>query len=277
MNEWGFAGEISKWWSAAAEANPDLGVADVRIEASAPDDQRRADITAYDNHQNSVIVVELRLPDHANPSPFDINNLRDAIGKAQRFGARWAATSDGETFLLVDTHIEGSIPSMLKAPLHLTVPASREALDVPAKREDIKAAWQDLLHDISSILKGESEPADAAPDEMFIEAIRALLQSPVAAIRDTLSARKDRDQKFADQLIRWMVDEQGWSHEASKFEDEVQRVANVSAYVFTTRLLFYEALRRAQPSVIPLEIPNGVVAASATITSPIRACTRRLW
>lgn len=265
MNEWGFASEISKWWSAAAQENPALGVSDSYVEQTAPDDQRRADLTAYDHENRPLIVIELRLPDHANPSPFDMNNLRDAIGKAQRVNARWAATSDGQSFLLADTHIEGTIPSMLKAPLDLRTPASREALDVPAKRDEIKFAWQELLERISLILKGDVEPATSTPDEMFIEAIRALLRAPVASVRDTLSVRKDGDQEFRDQLIRWMVDQQGWTHEAAKFEDEVQRVANVSAYVFTTRLLFYEALRRAQPSVTKLEIPAGVLPAQATV------------
>lgn len=106
MNEWGFASEISKWWSAAAQENPALGVSDSYVEQTAPDDQRRADLTAYDHENRPLIVIELRLPDHANPSPFDMNNLRDAIGKAQRVNARWAATSDGQSFLLADTHIE---------------------------------------------------------------------------------------------------------------------------------------------------------------------------
>ena len=64
-----------------------------------------------------------------------------------------------------------------------------------------------------------------------------------------------------------MVEKQGWSHASQRFEDEIARVASLSAYVFTTRLLFYEALRRAQPVLPPLDMPAGgsSIAAAATI------------
>jgi hypothetical protein len=100
---------------------------------------------------------------------------------------------------------------------------------------------------------------------MFVESLRALLARPVAAIRDTLSAKKDNNQQFSDNLVRWMVDQQGWAHEAQRYEDEIQRVANLSAYVFTTRLLFYQAMKRAQPTLNELTIPSTVLAATATV------------
>jgi hypothetical protein len=129
----------------------------------------------------------------------------------------------------------------------------------------IEDAWVELLTTVGPILSGIAVAPAPQPDEMFVESLRALLARPVAAIRDMLSTRKDTNQQFSDDLVRWMVDQQGWPHEPRFFEDEIQRVANVSAYVFTTRLLFYEALRRAQASLNELTIPSTVLAASATV------------
>lgn len=265
MNEWGFAGEIKAWWDTAAKTEPAWNISRTAIEETTEGQRKRADITVFDSANNAVLVLELRLPDHQNPSPFDMNNIRDAVGKAQRAGARWAATSDGNLFLLVDTHLSGPLPSRVKAPIPLRTPATREALDVPAKLTAIGDAWVELLGIVGPILSGLAVAPSPPPDEMFVESLRALLARPVAAIRDTVSVRKDTSKQFSDDLVRWMVDQQGWPHEPANYEDEIQRVASVSAYVFTTRLLFYEALRRAQPTLNDLTIPATVLAASATV------------
>lgn len=267
MNEWGFAGEISKWWEASGQEDPDGCITSVRIEQTTEGHRARADLTGYDRNDKAVLVVELRLPDHQYPSPFDMQNIRDAVGKAQRSGARWAATSNGEQFVLIDTEVDAPLLSQLKKPIRLSTAATRESLDVPAKRALIRQAWADLYAQVDAIVGGRADAITPAPDEMFVEALRTLLVPPVAAIRDSISSRKEHDQTFSDELVKWMVDQQGWPHTATEFEDEIQRVANVSAYVFTTRLLFYEALRRAQreAGLAPLTIFGSSLAARATV------------
>lgn len=210
-------------------------------------------------------MVELRLPDHSNPSPYDMDNLRDAIGKAQRSGARWAATTDSDTFLLIDTYAERIIPYGIKTPYRLKTAATRKSLDNPAILREVQAAWNSLLEKISATLTGREEPENAAPDEIFIEAIRVSLLDPVIAIRNDVSKFKDGDDSFKNRIVKWMVDEQGWSHQEARIEEEIERLASVSAYVFATRLLFYEALRRAQPTIEEMKIPQGKISAHATV------------
>lgn len=232
MNEWGFAAEISKWWEAASKERPGIAVTRTAVEQSTEGHRQRADLTAYAANDDALLVLELRLPDHANPSPFDSQNIQGAAAKAQQLNARWAATSDGRTFVLIDTQANGSILTWLKAPIDLAVPATRAALDVKAKRAAIEHAWVELLEKIDPILTGRAEAVVLAPDEVFVESLRALLARPVAAIRDTVSIRKDNDRQFADSLIRWMVDQQGWSHESAQFEDEVKRPGFRSALMW---------------------------------------------
>ena len=267
MNEWGFGGEIKSWWDAQFDSHPEWGFSRCSLEETSEGSRERADVTLFNDAGAPVLVLELRLPDHQNPSPYDMANLSDAAIKAQRAGARWSATSDADVLVLVDNERTGPLVTRTTPRFTMARSASRTDLDVPAIREQIKIAWVSLLHELVPVLTGASLAASAAPDEFFVESLRALLARPVACIRDAISARKELDAFFRESLIRWMVDQQGWSHTLRGFEDEVGRVASVSAYVFTTRLLFYEALRRAQPSMPVLDLPAGgsSLAAAATI------------
>ena len=133
-----------------------------------------------------------------------------------------------------------------------------------------------MIAELAPVLRGDQLPAPAAPDEFFVESLRALLARPVASIRDAISTRKDDDIAFRERLIRWMVDQQGWSHSLSQFEEEISRVASLSAYVFTTRLLFYEALRRAQPELPAIDLPaaGSPIAAAAAVRAVLEEARR---
>ena len=267
MNEWGFGGEIKSWWDAQFAAYPEWGLSRCSLEETSDGSLERADITVFDDADAPVLVFELRLPDHQNPSPYDMANLSDAAMKAQRAGARWSATSDADVLVLVDNSRTGPLVTRTTPRFRLERSATRSDLEVPAIRAQIRSAWITLLGELAPVLRGEAVAPSAPPDEFFVESLRALLARPVACIRDAISEAKERDAMFRDNLIRWMVDQQGWSHTLRSFEDEIGRVASVSAYVFTTRLLFYEALRRAQPSMSALDLPAGgsSLAAAATI------------
>lgn len=253
MNEWGFAGEVKSWWDQELAEHPEWGLSRCEIERQDEGSRERADVSIVADDNTVILVLELRLPDHSLPSPWDLANLSNAAGKAARAGARWAATSDADLFLLLDTTKSGPLFGRVVHRPKLAKAATRANLDVPATLAQIREAWILLLHSLVPVLRG-APPALIPPDELFIESLRALLAAPVAAIRDEVSDRKDTDAAFCDALIRWMVDQQGWPHSLDQFDEEIKRVASVSAYVFTTRLLFYEALRRAQPDLRPITL-----------------------
>lgn len=266
MNEWGFGAQIKSWWDQEIAVHPEWGLSECTVEESTEGSRERADLTLFDDTHNPILVTELRLPDHAHPNPFDIDNLNNASAKAGRAGARWSATSDAASFVLADNHLSGNLLTRIKPTIHLARPATRTDLDNPAFRAQIRDGWNALLAVLAPVLTGSAQTATVAPDELFVESMRALLARPVAAIRDAISAKKSTDAGFRDDLIKWMVDQQGWTHTPAQFEEEIVRVASVSAYVFTTRLLFYEALRRAQPNLSALDLPqnsNPTAAAAA--------------
>jgi hypothetical protein len=263
MNEWGFGGEIKSWWDREIDAHPEWDLSGCTIERQTEFSRERADLTLHDSSHRAVLVIELRLPDHSRPSPYDLENLQNASDKATRDGARWSATSDGAIFVLADNQVAGNLLTRIKPGVALSRAATRSDLDIPAIRAQIRSSWVTLLGQIAPVVTGQTQISMAAPDEFFVESLRALLSRPVAAIRDAISERKERDGEFRGELIRWIVDGQGWTHSNDQFEEEIAQVASMSAYVFTTRLLFYEALRRAQPGLTGIDFPPSGSPASA--------------
>lgn len=258
MNEWGFAGEIKSWWDELIRSSPAFALGRVTIEESPEGESGRADITLYDSLSHQLLVLELRLPDHADASPASMANIHNAMAKAGAVGARWSATSDGRDFRLLD-HSRHDVPLRERAvPVSpLLTPASRGALDVPSSYLLIRQAWRDLLTRLAPVLTGKEAAPTVAPDEFFVDSLHASLARPFAETRDSILDRQLADPTFSDELIRWMVDKQGWLHDSKEFQAEITRVSQVVTYVFATRLLFYGALRRAQPSLPVFELPRS--------------------
>lgn len=256
MNEWGFAGEIKSWWDAMVAAEPSLGLGRVTIEESPEGLHARADLTLRDTADRPLLIIELRLPDHPDSDPLAMDNIANAMMKAMSAGARWSATSDAHFFRLLD-HRNFAVPLLERAvPVSpLTTFATRASLDVVSQRQSIREAWEDLLRRLAPVLTDRQTAPKVAPDEFFIESLRASLARPFAEIRDALDARRASDAAFQESLIVWMVGEQGWTHDANAFHTEVERVARVVTYVFVTRLLFYGALRRARANLPQIELP----------------------
>jgi SAM-dependent methyltransferase len=266
INEWGFAAEIKSWWDAEFVRVPEwkldrCGVEDeVDTGAGAA---KRSDLTVREKSGKVVLAGELRLPDHLQADPWDPENLFGATQKARALGARWAFTSDTNRILLIDTDIKGPIQDTVVAPLTLTAFADRKALDLASARQEARDAWTGALQTLVPLVRGAAVPVPIAPDERFIQSLRGLLRRPILAIADALDRRRLADKAFEADLVRWMVDEQGWAHLAKEWEAEIRRTAALTAYVFTTRLMFYEALRRAEPTLKELDLRDSMPAAAA--------------
>jgi hypothetical protein len=254
MNEWGFCGQIKSWWDSQFSLHPTWNMALCELEREDPA-RDRSDLAVLTAAGDVVLVGEMRLPDHGSPSPWHLDNLSDAFLKARRRRSRWAFTSDGVDFLLLDTTRPGSVLDCVVSHERSAPFTLRSQLDDGAfLNGPIRDGWIALLANVAPVVAGLTTPAGMAPDAIFIETLRALLASPVAAVHAALEERRAAEPTFADDLIRWMVDVQGWVHEPSQWIQETRRTAQLACYVFVTRLLFYEALRRAQPTLPVLEL-----------------------
>ena len=257
MNEWAFAGEIKSWWDQEFHEHPNWGMQRCQIEDQMEGDRHRSDITIKGPGNDVLAAGELRLPDHPQAGPYHPDNLRGAIDKALAFGASWAFTSDGWRTVLINVNRPGRPQERIVDVAEGAFFDRRTQLDSPAfLNGEVREGWVATLARVAPIIAGLAEPEGMAPDEVFIESLRALLSAPVATVRSGLDARRQREVAFADQLVVWMVDQQGWVHDPSQWNEELQRTARLSCYVFTTRLMFYEALRRAKPELERLRLPE---------------------
>jgi hypothetical protein len=269
MNEWAFAAEIKSWWDAAFAETPSWELDRCRVEENVDTGvgvPKRSDLTVRTKDGDVTLAGELRLPDHVQADPWDPDNIAGATAKARSLGSRWAFTSDANRLLLIDTDIKGPLQDTVVLPLEVAQIVDRTDLDRAPTLDIVKAGWVDALAIVVPLLRGDSVAVEIPPDERFIQSLRGLLRRPVAAIAGALADARGADPKFEADLVRWMVDEQGWAHVANEWDAEIRRTAALTAYVFTARLMFYEALRRAEPELRPLHLqedqPAQVAAGS---------------
>ena len=261
MNEWTFAAEIKSWWDSEFPKHPEWHFKACRVEREVAGSQKRSDLFVDGN--GPVMCGELRLPDHPVASPWHPDNLSDAVYKATSSGCKWAFTSDATVLLLLDVERSGPPLSRIVQRFELLPFDSRKDLESTLFLAKEREAWVDALRSIVPTVAGLSPPPGMAPDELFINSLRALLSTPVAAIREEFNQRRAVDPEFERRIVEWMVEEQGWMHLPQNWEDEIRRAAQMTTYVFATRLMFYEALRRSQPSLPPLAIQNTTARIAA--------------
>lgn len=255
MNEWAFAAEVKAWWDGEFATHPSWRLTRCEVEQRQDESLKRSDLVVW-RAGTLVLSGELRLPDHARPNPWDLDNLSDAIRKATERGTHWAFTSDAQTFLLIDVQRTGPPAGRVVESYDLVPFASRRELDSATFLTRVREKWLELVGRLGPVVAGLEKPAGLAPDAVFVETLRALLAGPVSATREQLNRRRLADTAFADELVRWMVDEQGWVHLPQAWESEALRTAQLTTYVFATRIMFYEALRRSQPTLRALGLPD---------------------
>lgn len=256
MNEWSFASEIKSWWDYEFRRHDDWQLSRCQVEREVEGTLRRSDLSVL-----SAGVVrlrgELRLPDHPVADPWHPDNLLTAINKATMSGSRWAFTSDSTRLLLIDTQLSGPPTARVVEEVELVQFKDRDELDSEAFLATVGDGWLRAIREVAPVITGLSVPPGMAPDAAFVNSLRSLLSAPVAAIRDELNRRRLGSPEFEQRLVTWMVDEQVWTHVPEQWQAEVLRAAQLTAYVFTTRLMFYEALRRSQPSLPALRVPDA--------------------
>lgn len=261
MNEWSFAAEIKSWWDSEFARHPEWHLTACRVEHEVTGTRKRSDL--HVDGIGPIMCGELRLPDHPQASPWHPDNLNDAVYKATHNGCRWAFTSDGTTLLLLDVGLSGPPITRIVQRVDLIPFSSRRDLESSDFLSRERQAWLEALRSVAPTVAGLRKPPGMPADELFINSLRALLSAPVAAVREELNRRRQVDPDFEQQLVEWMVDEQGWTHVPQLWDEEVRRAAQLTTYVFVTRLMFYEALRRSQPTMKPLRVLHASARVAA--------------
>lgn len=277
MNEWAFVGQVATWWDHEFSSHPEwkLDRSEIETPVKMVVGSGRSDIRVVGSGV-TYLSGEIRLPDHPMPNPWHPDNLLNAINKAAELGSRWAFTSDCNSLLLIDCSRPGPPVARVVQEIPLVVFQDRAELDSKTFLKKAQLSWVAAIQLIAPIVVGLILPKGLAPDELLVNSLRALLAAPVAAIREELNERRVGDANFADRLVKWMVDEQGWVHVPENWEHEVLRASQLTAYVFGTRLMFYEALRRSKPTLDELGLTSaGASVAQATMKALFEAAEKK--
>ncbi|MET0273276.1 MAG: hypothetical protein ABW360_09820, partial [Phenylobacterium sp.] len=177
MNEWGFASEVSKWWEAEFSKHPEWPLVSARVEEVVPGSKQRSDLLVTGTHP--LLCGEMRLPDHAQAAAWNLDNLQDAVQKANARGCPYAFTSDGETLLLIDVLRPGPLITKIIHRVELVHFTKRSELDSAAFLERTRVRWAEVLSEIAPIILGLARAPGMSPDELFVSALRELLSAPV--------------------------------------------------------------------------------------------------
>ena len=105
------------------------------------------------------------------------------------------------------------------------------------------------------------------PDDLFIRSLESHLDWPVQLVQAHVLERVVADKTFDSQVQQWMV-EQDWTFVRSQRDEWVKAVQNMAktlAYIWSNRLIFYQALRARFPSLPGLRLNASVKTANDAV------------
>ena len=124
-----------------------------------------------------------------------------------------------------------------------------------------------LLLDLAGIISGRRRDWGMPPDDLFIRSLESHLDWPVQLVQAHVLERVAADKAFDHRVQQWMV-EQDWIFVRSQRDEWVEAVQNMVktlAYVWSNRLIFYQALRARFPSLPGLRLKSSVKTANDAV------------
>ena len=124
-----------------------------------------------------------------------------------------------------------------------------------------------LLRDLAGIISGQRSDWWMPPDDLFIRSLESHLDWPIQLVQAHVLERAGADKAFDLQVQQWMV-EQDWTFVRSQRGEWVKAVQNMVktlAYVWSNRLIFYQALRARFPGLPGLRLKSSVKTANDAV------------
>jgi len=265
INEWTFAADVCKTIQAIVADNPGLPFSEAKVEQGTGQGRKRRDVTLYDRQNRPALTGEIKLPDRPDgQSPYAAPLVDDAFEKANAKGVEHFFTWNVNRFVLWKT-FEAGKPIAERDLEHFNVTSitrSEELLDSGVQTE-IRGFLTQFLGRYARIIAG-TEPIRSKPlDEKFIRVLESALELPILQTRNAVTARYDKEKRFARDLDAWMRDAQGWliSTDPEILRDNLERAAKFSCYVLVNKIVFQQALRRRFPSLRKIRVSESVKTA----------------
>ena len=124
-----------------------------------------------------------------------------------------------------------------------------------------------LLSEIAGILSGRRRDWGMPPDDLFIRSLESHLEWPVQLVQSHVLERVSVDRAFDLRVQQWMM-EQDWPFIRSQRDEWVKAVENMVktlVYVWSNRLIFYQALRARFPTLPRLRLKLAVKTANDAV------------
>ena len=234
---------------------------------------KRKDLRLADSAGRIVLCGEVKMPGTAaGRSPMDHELVTHAAAKADDAGAQYFFTWNINEFALWDRSLWNR-PWYERRVRLWALPVRLSTSEEVGREENLdlikKRFWPDLLRDLGEIISGHKRDWGLPPDDLFIRSLESHLAWPVQLARTYLLRRSAEDVVFDKTLQQWMVD-QDWSFVRANDENwrsAVESMAKTIAYVWSNRLIFYQALRARFSNLPKLELMNSVRNAADAVAT----------
>ena len=232
---------------------------------------KRKDLRFVDGNGRLVLCGEVKLPGTpAGRSAVDHELVTGAASKADDGGVQYFFTWNVNEFALWDRSLwdrpwfERRV-RLWRMSRNL---ANSEDVGQEENLNFIKTHFlPDLLHDLAGIISGRQRDWGMPPDDLFIRSLESHLDWPIQLVQAHVLERAGADKAFDLQVQQWMV-EQDWTFVRSERDEWVKAVQNMVktlAYVWSNRLIFYQALRARFPGLPGLRLKSSVKTANDAV------------
>ena len=274
IHEVDFCAQMAGAATALVGQNPSIyPFSDARVEGFGTGDskRKRKDLRFVDGKGRLVLCGEVKLPGTpAGRSAVDHNLVKNAASKADDGGVQYFFTWNVNEFALWDRSLwdrpwfERRV-RLWRLPITLT---SSEDVGREENLNFIKTHFlPDLLRDLAGIISGRRHDWGMPPDDLFIRSLESHLSWPVQLVQAFILEQVVADKSLDSRVQKWMV-EQDWIFVRSQQDEWVKAVRNMAktlAYVWSNRLIFYQALRARFPSLPRLRLKSSVKTANDAV------------
>ena len=232
---------------------------------------KRKDLRFVDDEGRLVLCGEVKLPGTpAGRSAVDHTLVTNAASKADDGGVQYFFTWNVNEFALWDRSLwdrpwfERRV-RLWRLSRNL---ANSEAVGQEENLNFIKTRFlPGLLRDLAGIISGRRRDWGMPPDDLFIRSLESHLDWPVQLVQAHVLERVVADKAFDLRVQKWLV-EQDWIFVRSQWDEWVKAVQNMVktlAYVWSNRLIFYQALRARFSSLPKLRLKSSVKTANDAV------------
>lgn len=253
-----------------------------RIEGygTGPARRKRKDLRFYDQASKMVLCGEVKLPGTLEgSSPYNAELCADAERKASNAGVQFFFTWNVNTFVLWDRSLWYR-PLLDRRVWQKQLSRTMASPQEVAREENLSLITgqfiPDLLSNLNDIVFDIRPDWSMPPDDIFIRSLESHLDWPVQLMSAYVLKEADRSKAFGQRVEQWLSEQERTfvrtPHE--EWAKAVDNMAKTLAYVWTNRLIFYQALRARFSDLPHLRLRGSVEKADEVVTALNRLLMR---